>query len=397
MQHTFTLCNVHHQCTLFSLQEIPDPHHCLVVLPRPRTLSKPTTGSISQFKLHLSNAHGDPCHLTSDVNIIAELTSLVDGSTTNAALESYTQAISTLSYKPTQRGRHHLTVSVNGEAVANCPFSLFIHHPPAQLGHPVRIIKELNDPWRVVATSNKHLVVTERGSISVFDLHGKLIRTIGYLEDGLQRVGIDPTGIAVNNDGEMFVTDIGSHRLLKVSCDGKLLQAAGGMGKDPGQFHNPRGITLNSNKLFVCDCNNDRVQVFDTDLNFLDTFGTTGSGKGEFNWPYDITADRDRYLHVADFNNHRVQVFSHSGLFQRSFGKFGSGPGELNSPAGIHIHNEHVYITEWESLRVSVFTKSGKFASFFPFGHSGRGCGITTDRDGYLYVCHPTLHCIYIY
>ena len=347
--------------------------------------------------MYLKDALGEPCHLTSDVNIVAHLTSLVDGSTTNATLESYTPAISIFSYKPTQRGRHHLTVSVNGEEIANSPYSRYVQHPPAQLGHPVRIIEGLDIPKGVVVTSNEHLVVTERHYISVRDLHGKIIRRIGPLEDGLQRVDINPYGVVISNDGVMFVTDLGSDRLLKLSCDGTLLNASGGRGKDPGQFDSSRGIALISNKLFVCDCDSHRVQVFDTDLNFFDSFGTRGSGEGEFICPFDISTDRDGCLYVADYANGRVQVFSQSGSFLRSFGKHGSGPGELSGPGGIHVHNEHVYITELASPHVSVFTTSGEFASSFEVGHSGFGHGITTDRDGYLYVCDQDTHRIYIH
>ena len=324
---------------------------------------------------------------------------MVDGSTTNATLESYTPAISTLSYKPTQRGRHHLTVSVNGEEIANSPYSRYVQHQPTQLGHPVRTIEGLISPRRVVVTSNERLVVTENFSISVRDLHGKLIRRIGPLEDGLQRVDINPSGVVISNDGIMFVNDGGSQRLLKLCCDGMLLKAAGGRGEDPGQLDDPGSITLISNKLFVCDGGNDRVQVFDTDLNFLDSFGTRGSGEGETSCLLDISADRDGCLYVADFDNDRVQVFSQSGSFLRSFGKRDSGPGtgELCGPCGIHVHNEHVYITERFSRRISVFTTSGEFASSFEAEHCQCVRGITADRDGYLYVCDLLFGCIYIY
>ena len=241
--------------------------------------------------------------------------------------------------------------------------------------------------------------MTEHHYISVRYLHGKLIKRIGPLEDGLRRVNINPYGVVISNDGVMFVADRGSHRLLKLSCDGMLLKAAGGRGKGPRQFSDPCGITLISNKLYVCDSNNHRVQVFDTDLNFLDSFGTRGSGEGEFRWPFDISTDRDGCLYVANCVSDRVQVFSQSGSFLRSFGKLSklsSGPDELHAPCGIHVHNEHVYITERGCPRVSVFTTSGEFASF-TVGQSECGLGITTDRDGYLYVCDPTSGCIYIH
>jgi len=69
----------------------------------------------------------------------------------------------------------------------------------------------------------------------------------------------------------------------------------------------------------------------------------------------------------------------------------GSGPGELSYPRGIHVDHDYVYVVEWGNHRVSVFHTSGAFIS--SFGKGGREGelnspkGITTDQDGFLYVC----------
>ena len=363
---------------LLNLQGLHDSQKYTAVVPH----SQPTMDSSEEY---LKDTYGNSCHLPRDINIGAHVASLVDGYTTDTTLESYRQSISTLSYKPTQRGRFHLITSVNG-VVTISYLSLYVQHPPVQLGHRVRIIEGFNDPRRVVNTRNEHIVVTERGS--------KLIRRIGPLEDGHQRMCIKPTGVAIGNDGTLFVADY----CLKMSCEGKLLKTVGGRGTDSVQVVYQCGIKLISNlKLFVCDGGNHRVEVFDTDLKCLDYFGTERSGEGEFDWPYDITTDRNGSLYVADCFNHRVRMFSQSGSFLRSFGQCGIDPGELYQPVGIHIHNKHVYITDLGSPCVSVFTTSGEFAFSFAVGHSVKVRDISTDRIGYLYVCNPDSDCIYIY
>ena len=276
--------------------------------------------------------------------------------------------------------------------MAGTPSPLCVSHPPAQLGPRVRTIEGLSSPYKVAITSNEHLVVTEYRSISVRDVHGKLIKKIGSLEDSQQRVNFEPSGVVVGNDNVLFVADCASHRLLKMSCDGKLLKAVGGKGAGPGQFKHPDGVTLVSNSVYLCDTNNHRVQMFDTELNLLGSFGTRGCGEGQFDCPRDISAGRDECLYVADLGNHRVQVFSQSGSFLRSFGRPGSGPGQLSSPRGIHIRNEVVYIVEHGNARVSVFNLSGEFVSSFAVEQGRFLKGITTDSDGYLYVTdcvHP--------
>ena len=282
--------------------------------------------------------------------------------------------------------------------MAGTPSPFCVSHPPVQLGPQFRAIKRLYHPRRVAITSNESLVVTERCSISVRDVHGNLIEKIGSLKDGQQRVNFDPRGVVIDDHNVLFVTDCASDRLLKVNCDGKLLKAVGdGRGAGPGQFDLPDGVALISTTVYVCDVKNHRVQMFNTELKYKNSFGTRGSGKEQFDCPRDISAGRDEYLYVADQANHRVQVISQSGSFERSFGEHGSGPGQLSSPYGIHVHNKFVYVVENGNDRVSVFKLCGKYVTSFPVGQGANLWGITTDSDGYLYVISFAAGCICVY
>ena len=243
------------------------------------------------------------------------------------------------------------------------------------------------------------MVVTEDLKLSVRNLQGQLIRRVRALADEQQMVAFNPAGVAVDNDGVMFVTECDSCRLLKVSSDGKLLKAVGGRGKGPGQFHYPDGVALASNKVYVCDRNNQRVQIFDTDLNLISSFGTPGSGDGEFNYPCDLASDGVEFVYVADCSNHRVQVFTVDGAFVKAFGELGNGPDKLDRPFGIHVHHEYIYMVERDKNHVSVLTLSGEFICSFNFrvGQPSLLRGIVVDSDGYVYVCNQYNQSVDVY
>ena len=365
------------------MQSTPDPQKCTAVFP----YSQPTTGTAAQFQVHLKNARDEPCLHTHDINITAQLTSLVDSSTTNATVVSHTQAISTLSYKSNQRGRHQLNVSVNGDPITNSPIVLYIQHLPKMLGQSVRVFEAPEKCCRIAITSDEQLVVSGKESILVFDKCGKLRSDKSFRLAELVDYKVDDIrGVAVDDDGVMYIS--AGNNLFKVNSDRKLLKAADDHGSASGTF---RGITLFGHMVIVCDYINNRVKIYDTDLNRPATdsdFGSKGTGVGEFEGPIDIASDQDGCLYITDYVNSRVEVFkpSTSGIYKhnRSFGRSGHGQGELDYPYGIHLHNNYVYITDRGNNRVSVFTTSGLYKFSFDMKDPR---GIVVDKDGYLYVC----------
>ena len=368
----------------------PDPQRCTMV---GQGLELAETGQQAHFEVHLVDMAGDPC--TTEQLVTAELRSLVDSSVTPASVAHKTPDIYEVSYQPNARGRHKLSVRVNDVPVQGSPFLVYVRQPPHLLGRPIRVIKGLNNPFMVATTSSGELVVSESYEISVIGRDGKRVRSIDttYVRSGIRRYKLNPWGVAVDEDSNIYVTDVESHRLFKFNSDGKLVKSVGGEGGKTGQFDFPRSIALSQdNKLFVCDTNNQRIQVFDTNLKFVFSFGKEGSGEGEMNRPYDLTFDPAGSVYVADRGNHRVQVFSQNGTYLRTFGVGGSGPGELSRPGGIHVDHDHVYVAEGGNHRVSVYNTSGAFITSFGRRGSGEGelqypNGITTDQDGFLYVC----------
>ncbi len=83
----------------------------------------------------------------------------------------------------------------------------------------------------------------------------------------------------------------------------------GSLGSAPGQFSNPSGIAVDGDGLvYVADSSNDRIQVFQPDATFVRSWGSYGSTTGKFNGPDGIAVDGDGLVYVADSSNNRIQV-----------------------------------------------------------------------------------------
>ena len=368
----------------------PDLQKCTVT---GQGLQRAETGQPAHFEVHLVDTAGDPC--TTEQQVTAELRSNVDGSITLTSVAHKTTDTYEVSYQPNTRERQVLNVTVNGEPVQGSPFKVHVRQTPHLLGKSVRVITGLDEPRMIATTGSGELVVSEEYKISFISRDGERIRNTDTtsVRSGIRKYKLDPRGVAVDEDGNIYATDGESHRLSKFNSDGKLVKTVGGEGGRTGQFEYPWGIALSKdNKLFVCDSNNHRIQVFDTNLKFISCFGKEGSGEGEFISPYDLTFDTGGDVYVTDHFNHRVQVFSQNGTFLRTFGRRGSGPGKLATPRGICVDHNYVYVVEEGNHRVSVFYTCGAFITSFGRRRSGEGglsnpLGITIDQDGFLYVC----------
>ena len=122
-----------------------------------------------------------------------------------------------------------------------------------------------------------------------------------------------PTGIAVDSDYNVYVTDEWLNRVTVFSRDGAYLGHWGETGSAEGQLRGPSGIDFDANgDLYIVDSLNDRVQKFTADGVFLGAWGSSGSGPGELDRPWGLAVDGAGNVYVADHKNHRVQKFGPS-------------------------------------------------------------------------------------
>ena len=76
-----------------------------------------------------------------------------------------------------------------------------------------------------------------------------------------------------------------------------------------GQFNAPRGVAVDQQgNIYVADTGNDRIQQFTSAGTLLAKWGSRGSGDGEFSQPLALTVGPDLTIYVAEEGNHRVQA-----------------------------------------------------------------------------------------
>ena len=333
--------------------------------------------------------------------VTAELKPLVDGSVLQATVVSQTSSTYELSYTPTTRGRHQLTVQVNNTEIGT--FQVFVQHPPTQLGTPVRVIEGVIPKYIAVGDKGELFVTEFCNLYTVLDSQGQKLLTIE--SKGNSPFGDEaPGGIATDSEGNVYVAS--GDKLRKLNKHGKVVKSVGNKGKNVGEFNGAAGAMCYNNKVYVCDhdkySGNGRVQVFDSNLNFVWLFGTQGDGPGQLKRPEDIDFDVQGNIYVVDSRQHEVVVFSEDGQYLRHFDEGEEGKGELTDPQGLCVSGDYVYVTERYNHRVLVFRTSGEFVHLFGRKGSGRGelkhpWGIAVDHDGFVFVCDVDNECIQVF
>ncbi len=170
-------------------------------------------------------------------------------------------------------------------------------------------------------------------------------------------------GLAVDQQGSLFVVDNGNNRIQKFDNAGNFIILWGNFGSANANFHNPTGIACDGKgDVWAVDTNNHRVQKFDGKLGgYIMKFGSRGNGEGQFNSPWGIAVDRVRgYVYVVDSANFRVQKFDMSGEFVMSWGSFGNGDGQFYFPRGVAVDQSDgsVYVVDMGNHRVQKFDTS---------------------------------------
>ena len=206
-----------------------------------------------------------------------------------------------------------------------------------------------------------------------------------------------PRGIAIDPQGNVYVSEFGNHRIQKFSSGGQSLSVIGRQGNQPGQFDQPFGLVVDARGgLVVAEWGNNRLQRLTATGQPVSTWGNSGGAKsaarGEFNYPQGIAVDAQGTVYVTDSGNNRVQVFSSSGQLVSVWGQRGDAPGQFYAPDGIAIDsNGNVYIAEYGNNRVQVMTAGGRFVSQWGGKGSGPGefngaGGLAIDGQGNVYV-----------
>jgi len=268
--------------------------------------------------------------------------------------------------------------------------------------------------------------VTASGVISTVVGNG----TRGFSGDGGPAASAQlnfPYGVAVDVVGNLYIADDGNNRVRKVSAGGVISTVAGngtfGFGGDGGpatsaQLYEPSGVAVDvAGNLYIADTANNRVRKV-TVAGVISTVagnGTSGfSGDGgpatsaQLNLPSGVVVDVADNLYIADTINNRVRKVTVAGVISTVAGNGTAGfsgdggpatSAQLNAPNGVAVDAAgNLYIADGNNVvrevtagAISTVAGNGKI------GFSGDGgpatsaqlnvpSGVALDAAGNLYI-----------
>lgn len=194
-------------------------------------------------------------------------------------------------------------------------------------------------------------------TITCFDAAGKVLAQFG--QDELER----PGGIAVDRERHrLYVADAKANRVAVFDTEKFAFErsvggpSTPGVG-EPGRFAAPTNVAVDlQGNLYVTDTWNHRVQIFDRRGRFLRAFGSHGTRPGNFVRPKGVAVDSEGHIYVVDAEFNNFQVFTADGQPLLAVGNLGSEPGQFILATGIFIDSQdRIYTTEQEGGRVQIF------------------------------------------
>ena len=201
----------------------------------------------------------------------------------------------------------------------------------------------LNEPVALTLDGRGRLYVADQSNNRVrrIDLTSGLITTVagtgesGYNGDGApgtETALAGPSGLAVDQDGSLYVADTFNGRIRKFDVrTGTLETVVGGTGEFqfvPGEneaspnVSRPYAIALRPDgRLFITDTDHHLIRVWDFQKHEMSLLA--GNGRAEFsgdgrhplesslNYPFGVALDSHGHVYIADTFSHRIRVIVH--------------------------------------------------------------------------------------
>lgn len=278
--------------------------------------------------------------------------------------------------------------TLTGHALAEATGNADGTGPAARFTNPHGIVADANGNLYIADTDN-HIIrkVTPTGVVTtVAGLAGVADVTDGNATDARFN---SPSGIALDQAGNIYVSDTGNHTIRKITPAGvvsTLAGTAGTSGTTDGTgsaalFNGPRGLVSDaSGNLLVADTDNATLRKI-TPAGVVTTFaGVTGNhssldGTGTsstFNHPYGLSVDASGIYYVADTGGYTIRKMTSAGVVTTLAGtastagyiddagtraRFFYPVGTAVDPAG------NVYVADWGNSTIRKITSDGVVAT----------------------------------
>jgi sugar lactone lactonase YvrE/uncharacterized protein YjdB len=268
----------------------------------------------------------------------------------------------------------------------------------ATLSNPKSVIVDVSGNVYIISghtvrmVDNTGTITTVAGSASSF----------GYWGDGgdATLAGLySPTGLAMDNVGNLYIADQENHRIRKVNTSGIISTVAGngfagffgdGTPATTARLNFPYGVAVDaSGNLYISDRSNERIRKVNTSgiISSIAGNGFPGfSGDGgpatlaQFQEPSGIALDASGNIYVADHDNARIRKISTSGTISTVAGTSSTGYSGDGVPAvtaalsliyGVTVDaSGSIFIPDYANFRVRKIT-SGTISTIAGTGTAG--------------------------
>jgi sugar lactone lactonase YvrE len=226
----------------------------------------------------------------------------------------------------------------------------FVRHKYYELDVEKRGVKSIGG----LAVNDKgeiYLTDPRQGKIFTFTAKGVFV---GYLQPAKDKEGyyVSPIGIAIDHaHGYIYVCDSGRDMVIKLNRSGHVLRMFGirGGGTGPGEFKRPTQVAVLQGEVFVLDSGNRRIQKLNSDGKYLAEIRAP-EGVG-------LAVDRRQRILLSQPTLHRIAVMDQDGHLLSTFQ---SGDGNAFDPFSLWLKSDQcLYVTDKANKVVDLFRVDG--------------------------------------
>ena len=198
--------------------------------------------------------------------------------------------------------------------------------------------------------------------------------TEGFLDDlGINAQFNEPKGLAIDSENNIYIADTFNHKIRKITPDGMVTTFAGsteGFSEGIGvssQFSFPNGIAVDSeDNIYVADVGNHRIRKI-TPFGVVSTLAGSTSGfadgtgsAAQFQRPTGVAVDSKNNIYVTDTFNFRIRKVTPLGMVSTLTVNNKGGVGsfvQFSRPRGIVVDSKNnIYVTEIDTDRILKIT-----------------------------------------
>lgn len=204
---------------------------------------------------------------------------------------------------------------------------------------------------------------------------------------------MDPRGVTVDQQGNLFVVDSGSRQVDEFRASGEFVRSFGGAGESEGGLSEPVDAVVNSKgELVVLDATDGWLVRFSAEGAFLGRFGGPPVG---FYHPRAVAIDAAGNYYVADTGTGHVDIFDPNGNLVKKIDLNQEKPSKPIQPVGVAVDSRgSVFVTDAANFHLTQYDSTFRAVRswLLPAFSSVKGDHVAVAPDGSVYVSDTPGH-----